>query len=250
MNSTALIENMAQDFWTSAGGMPYYPSDIKMAIILTLPLELYAVAELRVSHVREWSLRAHVLLHTRGQDRRLHGCIIADRGKGTLFFDEQDPDDEQRFTLAHELAHYLLDYQAPRQHAIAALGSSILPVLDGERSPTLEERLHAALSSVHLGTLSHFMERPDEGLPAMAVLDIEDSADQMALELLAPALPLYTLMQQANIPHGFNARLQFLTQHLLTTYGLPDTIASGYARSILHELGEPTFRDWLFGSAK
>jgi len=53
MNSTALIENTAQDFWMSAGGMSCYPCDIKMAIILTLPLELYAIAELRVSDVRE-----------------------------------------------------------------------------------------------------------------------------------------------------------------------------------------------------
>jgi hypothetical protein len=250
MNSTALVENTAQDFWMSAGGMPCYPCDIKMAIVLTLPLELYAVAELRVSHVREWSRRVHMLLHIGGHDRRLHGCLIADRGKGTLFYDTQDPDDEQHFTLAHELAHFLLDYQAPRQRAIRALGSSILPVLNGERLPTLEERLHAALSTVHLGTLSHFMERPDEGLPTNAILDIEDRADQLALELLAPALPLYELMRRVNVRDGFNTRLQFLHQYLLTTYGLPSAVATDYARYILHELGEPTFRDWLFGSAK
>ncbi len=250
MNSTIFIENTAQEFWALCGEAPGSPCDIKMAILLTQPLELSALAGLRVRHVHAWARRVHMPLRIGGKDRRLHGCLIADRGKGTIFFDAQDPDDEQRFTLAHELAHFLLDYQAPRQRAIAALGPSILPVLDGERPPTLEERLHAALSTVHLGPMSHFMERPDEGLPTNAVLDIEDRADQLALELLAPALPLQALMQQPDAPLGFQARLQFLSQHLLTMHGLPDAVIPGYARYILQQLGEPTFRDWLFGSAE
>ena len=250
MSSSVLIENTAQEFWALAGGVPGYPCNIKMAITLTLPLELYGVHRLRVRQVLSWSQRAHIMLHIGGPNRRLHGCLIADKGKGTIFFDEDDPDDEQRFTLAHELAHFLLDYQAPRLRALTALGPSILSVLNGERLPTLEERVHAALSTVHLGTMSHFMERPDKGLPVNAVLDIEDRADRLALELLAPTLPLQTLMRQDNAPRGFNARLQFLTQHLIVTYGLPDAVAPGYARSLLYQLGEPTFRDWLFDHAE
>jgi len=164
--------------------------------------------------------------------------------------DTQDPDDEQRFTLAHELAHFLLDYQAPRQRAVGVLSKSILPVLDGDRPPTLTERLHAVLSTVPLGAMCHIMERPDEGLPTNVVIDIEDRANRLALELLAPALSLQELMSQATAPRGFAVRLACLTQHLVTDYGLPGAIASPYAHYLLHHLGEPTFRDWLFRSAE
>ncbi len=250
MDSAVLIENTVQEFWALTGGAPRYPCDMQTAITLTLPLELYSMPELRVSTVLTWARRVGIALHIGGRDRFLHGCLVADRGKGTIFFDAQDEADEQRFTLAHELAHFLLDYQVPRHRAVAILGPPILPVLDGERLPTLSERLHAVLSTVPLGVMSHFMERPDEGLPTDTVLDVEDRADRLALELLAPALPLQELMSQATAPRGFTTRLAFLTQQFLTEYGLPTTVASSYARYILHLLGEPTFRDWLLGSAE
>jgi hypothetical protein len=250
MNNPMLIENTALEFWALAGWVPDYPCDIKTAMLLTLPLELYPINGLCVQHVLAWAQRVHVRLHISGKDRRLHGCLVASRGKGTICFDALDPDNEQRFTLAHELAHFLLDYHFPRQRALLALGPTILPVLDGERLPRLEERLYATLSMVHLGTMSHFMERPDDGLPAHAILDCEDRADRLALELLAPALLLQAIMRQTNTLCGFQQRLQFLTNQLLTSYGLPAAIAPGYARSILYQLGEPTFRDWLSGDAE
>src|SRR5215469_5091201 len=174
MDSTVLIENTAQEFWALVGGVPRYPRDVKTAITLTLPLEVYPVTGLRVSDIHTWARRVKITQRIRGRNRRLHGCLIAYRGKGTIFLDTRDPDEEQRFTLAHELAHFLIDYQAPRQRAVVVLGTSILPVLDGDRPPTLTERLHAVLSTVPLGAMSHIMERPDDGLPTNVVIDIED----------------------------------------------------------------------------
>ena len=246
MDSTILVENTAQEFWALAGTTPSYPCDIKTVITLTLPLELYSVAGLRVKDVLDWAERIRLNCLIRGRDRRLHGCLIADRGKGTIFFDTRDHENEQRFTLAHELAHFLLDYQAPRQRALTIFGETILPVIDGDRPPALAERLHAVLSTVHLGVMSHLMERPDEGLPSDTVIDVEDRANRLALELLAPALPLQKLMEQATTPRGFNTRLTFLTKQLITESGLSEAIASSYARYLLRQLGEPTFRDWLF----
>ncbi len=250
MDSAVRIENTAQEFWALAGGAPTHPCDIQTAITLALPLEVYPVPGLRVSDVLAWMRRVNMTHRIRGRNRRLHGCLLADRGKGTIFFDTQDPESEQRFTLAHELAHFLLDYQAPRQRAVAVLGPSILAVLDGERPPTPAERVHAVLSNVPLKGMSHFMERPDEGLPLNIVLDIENRADRLALELLAPTFLLQGRMSRATAPRGFIARLEFLSQVLVTEYGLPETIASSYAHYVLRQLGEPTFRDWLFSSAE
>jgi hypothetical protein len=250
MDSTVLIENTAQEFWALVGGAPRYPRDVKTAIIFTLPLEVYPVPELQVSDIHAWAQRVNITHRIRGHNRRLHGCLIAYRGKGTIFLDTQDPEDEQRFTLAHELAHFLIDYQALRQRAVSVLGESILAVLDRDRPPTLAERLHAVLSTVPLGAMSHIMERPDEGLPTNVVIDIEDRANRLALELLAPALALQELMGQARAPRGFTARLALLTQHLVAECGLPSLVASPYAHYLLHQLGEPTFRDWLFQSTE
>lgn len=242
-----LIENTAQQFWALAGGTGVPPYSIKTAITLALPLEVYPVPALRVRHVLAWARRVKIAHHIRGRDRRLHGCLLAGRGKGTVFVDASDADDEQRFTLAHELAHFLLDYQLPRQRALGILGTSIRPVLDGERAPTLEERVHAVMSNVPLGTMSHVLERPESGLPTNVVIDIENRADRLALELLAPAQSLHALMRQTEAPTKFDTRLVFLTQTLNRQYGLPGTAAALYARYVLTQLGEPTFRDWLFG---
>ena len=242
-----LIEYTAQEFWALAGGMGEFPCDMQAAIILALPLEVYPIPALRVAHVLNWTRRVKIAHRIRGRDRRLHGCLLADRSKGTIFVDASDTDEEQRFTLAHELAHFLLDYQQPRQRALDALGPSILPVLDGQRTPTLEERVHAVMSSVSLGTMSHVMERPESGLSTNLVIDIENRADRLALEILAPAGSLYTLMREATAPKGFDTRLVYLTRVLTREYGLPETIASSYGRHVLTELGEPTLRDWLFG---
>ncbi|MGH2496657.1 MAG: ImmA/IrrE family metallo-endopeptidase [Ktedonobacteraceae bacterium] len=246
-DSFYLIENTAQEFWALAGGKGEFPCDMRAAIILALPLEVYPIPALRVAHILDWTRRVKIAHRIGGRDRRLHGCLLADRSKGTIFVDASDASEEQRFTLAHELAHFLLDYQQPRQRALNALGPSILPVLDGQRAPNIEERVHAVMSNVSLGAMSHFMERPESGLPTDLVIDIENRADRLALELLAPAGSLYALMQQAMAPKGFDARLVYLAQTLMRGYGLPEAIASSYGRYVLAELGEPTLRDWLFG---
>lgn len=246
MDNEPLIENTAQEFWALTGKAPTYPCALDMPMLLNLPLAISAIDDLHVRDVTAWMRSMGIEHCIAGRDRRLHGCLVANRGMGAIFYDAKDTKEEQRFTLAHELAHFLLDYQAPRQRAIAILGEAILPVLDGERTPTLAERLHAVLGTVALGTMSHCMERPGDGLPGSAVLDIEDRANRLALELLAPAALLTKRLQAETASGGFNARFYFLTQLLVGEHGLPASIAAAYARFLLRKLGEPTFRDWLF----
>src|SRR5260221_9570083 len=90
-----LIENMAQEFWEmadGADGTSRLPRDIKTAITLALPLEVYSVPALRVNHVLAWTRRVKITHRIRGQDRRLHGCLLANRGKGIIFVDASDAD--------------------------------------------------------------------------------------------------------------------------------------------------------------
>ena len=77
MDSVVLIENTAQEFWALAGGAPSSPRDIKAAITLTLPLEIYPVPGLMVRDVLVWTQRVKIAHVIRGRNRRLRGCLIA-----------------------------------------------------------------------------------------------------------------------------------------------------------------------------
>ncbi len=248
MGQMYLLEERAEEFWCLAGGRPEDPCDLESAVIWAFPLEISRILHLQVSDVRTKLRRHGIALEVTGSERRLRGCLVAYGEGGLILLDASDPPEEQRFTLAHELAHYLLDYYTPRQRALAALGESIRPVLDGLRPPTLEERVHALLSRVSLGVLQHLMERPEAGLPTGAVLDAEDWADRLALELLAPAAPLLDRLSSAVLLRNYPERMAALSQLLTARHGLPLTLATDYARLLIRHQGGPSFRDWLFGN--
>ncbi len=240
------IENAAREFWTLAGGAPEYPCDLEASLHWALPLDVLAVPGLRVSYVNNYARRAGLPYHFSRRDRRLWGCLLAYKDGGVVFLDADMPGDERRFTLAHELAHFLLDYRAPRMRALAALGEGIRPVLDGLRPPSMEERVHAVLEGAPLGVVGHLMERPTAGLPSSAVLSIETRADRLALELLAPAAVV--LESIAALPRrSYGERVDALAALLVKEYGLPAGIAGRYASGLLHDNGGTSFRDWLSG---
>ena len=64
-----------------------------------------------------------------------------------IFVDGTDPDSQRRFTIAHEVAHFLYRLPASRQSAIEKYGEQITGVMDGQRHPTVSERVVAVLAS-------------------------------------------------------------------------------------------------------
>ncbi len=241
------IEHAARDFWLLVGSELRYPRDLEESVVWALPLDVRKVARLKASNVEATARKVGLPYSFSGTDRRLCGCLLAYNDSGIIFLDAADSEGERRFTLAHELAHFLLDYQAPRKHALDTLGESIRPVLDGLRPATIEERVHAVLDDAPLGVLSHLMERPSGGLPSSAALSVESRADRMALELLAPSA---AVSGEAARLRGmaYSARLLRLRQTLESRYGLPPTIAGWHAGRVLHGGGGAGFRDWLLGT--
>ncbi len=240
------VENAAREFWMLVGSAPDYPCDLEGSIPYALPLHVQAVPGLRVNYINSHARKTGLPYHFPGRDRRLYGCLLAYKDVGIIFVDPGMEEDERRFTLAHELAHFLLDYRAPRLRALAALGEGIRAVLDGLRPPTIEERVHAVLEGTRLGVVGHLMERPAAGLPSSAVLGIESRADRLALELLAPA---WLVMEKAEEGSGAShrERVNTLAAMLVREHGLPAGIARRYANGLLHSAGGPGFRDWLSG---
>ena len=154
-----------------------------------------------------------------------------------LFADGTDTDSERAFTLAHEVAHFLMDYWLRRQKALAKFGSEICDVLDGRRLPTAGERLHAALSGIPIGVHTNLMDRRDAAVGIHEVLSkIENRADRVALALLAP--PSAVLTRSKITVRKFEDRRKSVFGILVSQFGLPEFVADAYSRSMLTVIGK------------
>jgi len=221
-----------------ACGLPSSPSlrDLFDMIGMSLPITLEGLPRLTCGMVRDQldaMGRAHGGLAR--TNRRLHGCLVAQAGKGLLFYDSQDAAHQQRFTLAHEVAHFVLDHQLPRRHALRAFGQDILPVLSGKREPTPDESLYLMLERIPFGVQVRLMERDASGnLCTGRAKDMEQRADRLAFELLAPAREVLPLVR--------HSCRQEVEAELVSRFGLPQKEARSYARFLLaHEPARSPF---------
>jgi Zn-dependent peptidase ImmA (M78 family) len=169
------------------------------------------------------------------RDRPLRACLVACHGYGLIFLDGTDANDEQRFSLAHELAHFLRHYWQPRRLACRRLGEQVAEVFDGKRAPTAQEHLHSLLKNAPLGFHLHLMQRgPRREVSNTAVARAEEEADRVAYELLAPAANVLCRAGSVRDDAG-RARLAEL---LRTAFGLPAEQASNYARLLVPTVWE------------
>jgi hypothetical protein len=237
------LRRIAADFWSLSGNPLGFPRDIEASILWSLPLAVAKLPRLRVASVRAWLSHNGIPEIVPAAERELRACVVASRGRGVIFIDGRDAPDEQRVSLAHELAHFLLDYQLPREQATAVFGQAIVPVLDGKRLPTDAERLSAVLRGVTLGVYSRLWLRGPLGLiHDEQVLAREDAADELALELLAPKREVVA-RSRGLIAAGDHADVAEL---LHSAFGLPDMFARPYAR-MLCACAKPakSMKQWL-----
>lgn len=173
----------AAEFWELAGGPPSFPRDIERAAMLVHPLAVVKLPRLTTHDIATW-LRTHdVVVSAPLCEGEMAGCVVAHRGRAMIFVAGTDSPEEQRATVAHELAHFIRHYLAFRERAVRALGPAILEVLDGDRAATFVERARGLLREVPLGVHVHVLPREERG----GVIDqVEREADELALELLAP----------------------------------------------------------------
>ncbi len=212
---------------------PSFPRNLADEVRRSLPVLLVYLPGLTCDGVRDW-LSHRKVHHTVAEgDRPLHGCLVARAGAGILFIDEEDDAHEQRFTLAHEVAHLVLDHLLPRARAVRVFGEGIRPVLDGLRAPTPEEALSSVLDGISLGVQVRLMDRGASGsLRRGKVVWSEERADRLAFELLAPrSLALESL---SDAPGEGALRLA-------SRFGLPVGLARTYARVLRGQVNPPRF---------
>jgi Zn-dependent peptidase ImmA (M78 family) len=214
---------LAADFWALAGAPGPFPRDLAGPIADALDLTVTPLPALRLSSALAWLAERGLVVSACLADRRLRGLLVAARGVGFIFLDAEDDEAERRFSLAHELAHFLRDYRRPRRAAVRRLGAAALEVLDGARPPRPDERLHALLGGVRIGCHAHLLARTEDG-PVGAEAVAEDTADRLAWELLAPA---DAVLAEAGADRAALERL------LAERYGLPPREAERYAAELL-----------------
>lgn len=242
------VHRTAEKFWKSAGDIQSrFPRDIESAIAWSLPLFMVRLPRLWVHDVERY-LRERRLPVVIGPaaDRRLHGCVLAIRGKGLIIVDGTDKPPQVRFTIAHEAAHFMLDYQEPRLRAVQRLGENIQSVLDGERALEPEERVDGLLANAPVGLYAHFMHRNSAGFGSEKTLEAESQADQLAFELIAPEGELWRMLPRGFIERGYESSLAAVRLLLVRRFGLPSGAAAQYAASLCRSrFGGATVREWL-----
>jgi hypothetical protein len=187
MLTRAAIRSSAEVFWAAAGGRSAYGSPVRIdaAVMRSLPLAIHRVPGLTTVHVETILSRVGAAFAAPGAPRALRGCLIADVGVGLILVDGDDPEAEQRLTVSHETAHFLLHYLALRAAALTGLGSRVVAVLDRTRSPTHAELFSSAVRDLPLTPFRHAMVRGADR-PRGSVATMEAEADDLAIELLAP----------------------------------------------------------------
>jgi hypothetical protein len=218
---------------------------------MQLPLSVEGLPGLSAHAVRKWLRKRGVHHSVSDADRALHGCLVARAGHGVVFLDADDEEAERRFTLAHEIAHFILDHLLPRLRALKVFGEGILPVLDGTRPPTRDEMLSAVLERVHLGVQVHLMGRgPDGAVCTWGVEESERRADSLALELLAPARRATARVQRLfGENQGVSGQEERAAEDLAELFGLPRGVASSYVRLLLRgRRRRLSLSDEIFGS--
>lgn len=178
---------IARDFWGRSGFKRPVPERIEEAISLGLPVATIRLPKLTIVSIRDWLESIGATWYISVANRPLQGCLLAQRGHGLIFISGALSYEESRFTLAHEAAHFLYHYIVPREKAIASMGQSIVPVLDGDRPQTSAERLSGVLRGIPIGTYQHLLDREAGTNRSIEIDLIEAEADLIAMELLAPA---------------------------------------------------------------
>jgi len=228
-------EQVIEAFWASCGEPETFPRNLERSVALALPLSVVKLPRLTISLVKDWLEHRGAGMKFACTDRHLRGCLVAYRGQGIIFADGADCEAELRFTIAHEVAHFLVDYLRPRSAALSAFGDSMREVVDGLREPMPCERLHALFAAKTVRLHVNLMERSKDGDTNFEIRNIEDRADRVGLALLAP--PAVVVSGLGPLAPSFLERHRSIATELSSRFGLPDWIACAYSRALLVNMG-------------
>jgi hypothetical protein len=216
------VRELADWFWGQVGEAGPFPRCMRDAIECgAFDVSIKERPHLSIRQVENYLAHQGIFRATNEPDRPLRACVAANGDAAWILLDADDPADEKNASITHEVAHFLRQCAQPRLRAVEALGPAALAVLDGLREPTPTERLSAVLRGVKFGVHVHYLRR-DGGFLSPAVQKVEDEADLLAWQLLAPEDDVVRLA-------GEEDDLAQVRTLLMATFGLPATMADDYS---------------------
>lgn len=223
-------KELADQFWARTPDRLRGGADLDAAVVSSLPLALVTMSGLTLAGVRAW-LGERGIRAAGGQDARLRGFLVAWRGVGLLFCDGTLDAAERRFTIAHEVGHFVLDYEQPRRRVLRD-APELLEVVDGAREATAADRTRALLARAPLGLHTHAL-----GGEAEPVAE-EDEASRFALELLAPWDELLNLVRHDLVEgEAYRMTVARITASVADRFTLPEFAARARTITALDALG-------------
>lgn len=231
---TRLAQQLVADFWERVGAEEPFPRQLERSIMSITPVFVIKVHRQRLdtTYIRHRLQRRGVHLPTTWTDRPLNGCLVAYKGEAAIFVDGTLAADESRVVIAHEFGHYLADYEWPRLRALRGLGDGVLDVLDGTRPPAKSELFAATLAQVHVGAYVHYMDRSAGAGIAPLVMEVEETANIVAAELLAPRHAVLAEIARSGAGHSREVLVETLQRH----FGLATPFAEWYAGRLAKHL--------------
>jgi len=232
------LQRAVEVFWSGVDPPSGFPRDLELAVLCSLPVALVEIEGLGVATISSWLAERHLPTLPSQPDRGLCGCLLAYAGVALIFVDRADTAVERRVNLAHEAGHLLLDYLLPRQE-IMRRRPELLEVVDGDRAPTHAEQLEALIAHLPIGVHTHLMERSAPGHLQPDQVEVEERAQLVAWELLAPQAVVLARVEQEGATTA--PALQALLEE---EFGLSQDTASAYGR-YLRRLRPPPGQSFL-----
>ena len=231
------ISSLAKEFWKISGLKKNPPYDIISAISLTLPIDIVILSTLSLKRIENWLNEREIYPLFPVENRPVHGFILTHKGAGFIFLNGSDSLEERRFSAAHEASHFILDYKIPRDKAIQKLGSTIVEVLDGYREPSINERIDGVLNAISMEPFMHLLEKTGNvSFDRHKIFDVENDADALALELLAPSTLVIREAKSIKERARFKDFKDYCYQIITKRYGLPDSIANHYSSRLSYSV--------------
>lgn len=231
------LEQCAAVFWEPIPHRNHFPRDLEQYLSIYYAASIESLPKLTVQRVQEWLSENGFPSTYSPNDRRLDGCIIAQKGHAILFLDDALPLDERRMIIAHETAHFWLDYELPRRRMKQRYGAAGMQILDKERpAHTVEVLLAAATSSpIEEFYHYHFKESKHE-------TEIEQRANTLACLLIAPSREVLARATKCRIARDDKSKwLELLHQG----FGMPENWARSYLPLLQRSIRGRTFSSWF-----
>lgn len=241
------IERIAREFWLTVDQEYRDGFDIVNAIDTSVFINLRRIKELSLKKLEEWLKEMTDQEEFNIDDRHLHGALII-KGPSIFMFVEASEDEvQQRFTVAHEVSHFLLDYHLPKERAILALGKEIEDVLNGNLPPSNIQRTLSAIKGVDIAPYSFLIEKTGNGsFENWSNFNAENEADYLALELLAPRARVISETISSTKRLAYSQFTRKSKEILIEKYRIPVRIADQYASELGYSVTSgPSFLDKL-----